>query len=153
MNPSPRRGRQSCERTPNLSLAPRAQYFFAPYPGLTPRPGSPAEHLGWGGGLYAFTLLRRLLTEPHSIRDSRFTREKHWKIKDELEIPKCTRNTGREWTGKDVRELRELAKENTPTRVSGVKLGRTVESVRSKTGSKSISLKPTNQSPRNRRAA
>jgi hypothetical protein len=68
-------------------------------------------------------------------------------------MPKYTRNTGKEWTGKDVRQLRELAKENTPTRVIGLKLGRTVDSVRSKASSKSISLKPTNQSPRNRRAA
>jgi hypothetical protein len=56
-------------------------------------------------------------------------------------MPKYTRNTGKEWTGKDVRELRELAKENTPTRVIGLKLGRTVDSVRSKASSKSISLK------------
>ena len=68
-------------------------------------------------------------------------------------MPKYTRNTGKEWTKKDESQLRELAKENTPTRVIGLKLGRTVNSVRSKASSKNISLKPTNRSPYNRRAA
>jgi hypothetical protein len=68
-------------------------------------------------------------------------------------MPKYTRNTGKEWTQKDVKQLRELVKENTPTRVIGLKLGRTVNSVRSKASSKNISLKPTNQSPYNRKAA
>jgi len=65
-------------------------------------------------------------------------------------MPKYTRNTGKEWTRTDVKQLRELAKDNTPTRVIGLKLGRTENSVRSKAGSESISLKPTNQSPYNR---
>lgn len=68
-------------------------------------------------------------------------------------MPKYTRNTGKEWKAADVKQLRELAKENTPTRVIGLKLGRTVSSVRSKASSKNISLKPTNRSPYNRRAA
>jgi hypothetical protein len=66
-------------------------------------------------------------------------------------MPKYTRNTGKEWLGKDVTELKKLAKQNTPTRVIGLKLGRTEGSVRSKASSKGISLKPTNQSPYNRR--
>lgn len=66
-------------------------------------------------------------------------------------MPKYTRNTGNKWTKDDVLELRNLAKENTPTRVIGLKLGRTESSVRSKASSENISLKPTNQSPYDRK--
>ena len=45
----------------------------------------------------------------------------------------------------------ELARENTPTRVIGLKLGRPEAGVRAKASEKGISLKPTNQSPYNRR--
>jgi len=60
---------------------------------------------------------------------------------------KSTRNTGKPWTDQDVRMLRSLANQNTPTRVMGLKLGRTPASVRSKASNEGISLKPTNQSP------
>jgi hypothetical protein len=60
---------------------------------------------------------------------------------------KSTRNTGKTWTPADVKELRQLAKENTPTRVIGLKLGRTEDAVRTKAAEEGISLKPTNQSP------
>ena len=66
-------------------------------------------------------------------------------------MPKSTRNSGKQWTGGEVRQLRSLAKGNTPTRVIGLKLGRTESAVRTKAGDKRISLKPTNQSPYNRR--
>lgn len=66
-------------------------------------------------------------------------------------MPKYTRNTGKEWTGNEIRQLRELARENTPTRVIGLKLGRTENAVRSKASDNNISLKPTNQSPYNRK--
>ena len=62
-------------------------------------------------------------------------------------MSKSTRNTGKQWTGSDVKELRQMAKENTPTRVMGLKLGRTPAAVQSKASEKGISLKPTNQSP------
>lgn len=62
-------------------------------------------------------------------------------------MSKSTRNTGNPWTPSDVRELRRLAAGNTPTRVIGLKLGRTEDSVRSKAAEERISLKPTNQSP------
>ncbi len=52
---------------------------------------------------------------------------------------------------RDVRNLRAYAREDTPTRVIGLKLGRTEEAVRMKASEKSISLKPTNQSPYTRR--
>ena len=62
-------------------------------------------------------------------------------------MSKSTRNSGNRWTPSEVRELRELARGNTPTRVIGLKLGRTPGAVQTKASDKSISLKPTNQSP------
>jgi hypothetical protein len=66
-------------------------------------------------------------------------------------MAKYDRNKGKQWTGTDVRQLRQLANQNTPTRVIGLKLGRTEDGVRSKAGEQGVSLKPTNQSPYNRR--
>lgn len=66
-------------------------------------------------------------------------------------MSKSTRNTGKPWTPADVKQLKEMAKENTPTRVAGFKLGRTEDAVRAKASDEGISLKPTNQSPYNRR--
>ncbi len=60
-------------------------------------------------------------------------------------------NHGKAWTPKQEQQLKQLAKQNTPTRVIGLKLGRTPESVYAKAGEKSVSLKPTNQSPYNRK--
>jgi hypothetical protein len=65
-------------------------------------------------------------------------------------MAKEPKNHGKPWTGDQVKELKQLAKENTPTRVIGLKLGRTPESVQSKASSEGVSLKPTNQSPYNR---
>jgi hypothetical protein len=62
-------------------------------------------------------------------------------------MSKSTRNTGKTWTATDVSQLRQLAKLNTPTRVIGLKLGRTEDAVRAKASNENISLKPTNQSP------
>ena len=61
------------------------------------------------------------------------------------------KNNGKTWTSQDVRELKNLANHNTPTRVIGLKMGRTESSIQSKASSEGISLKPTNQSPYNRR--
>ncbi|RJX22800.1 MAG: hypothetical protein C4575_00725 [Desulforudis sp.] len=60
-------------------------------------------------------------------------------------------NHGKQWTKNDVNKLSGLAKQNTPTRVVGIKLGRTEDAIRSKASDEGISLKPTNQSPYNRR--
>jgi hypothetical protein len=60
-------------------------------------------------------------------------------------------NHGKQWTSKDVSELQHLATQNTPTRVIGIKMGRTPDSVAQKASEERISLKPTNQSPYNRR--
>jgi hypothetical protein len=64
-------------------------------------------------------------------------------------MPKYIRNAGKEWTSKEVKELRSFAQNNTPTRVIGLKLGRPESGVRAKASEKGISLKPTNQSPYN----
>ena len=66
-------------------------------------------------------------------------------------MPKSTRNSGKAWTKQEVGLLRTLAGQNTPTRVIGLKLGRPVAGVYAKASEKNISLKPTNQSPYNRR--
>ena len=66
-------------------------------------------------------------------------------------MPKPPANHGKQWTSADVSKLKQLVHENTPTRVIGLKMGRTEDAVRSKAGENSISLKPTNQSPYNRR--
>ena len=58
-----------------------------------------------------------------------------------------TRNTGKPWTSAEVKQLRELAEGNTPTRVIGLKLGRPEDAVRAKASEEGITLKPTNQSP------
>ena len=60
-----------------------------------------------------------------------------------------TRNTGTPWTLLEDSMLRKLAAENTPTRVIGLKLGRTEASVYTRAAQLGISLKPTNQSPYN----
>jgi len=65
-------------------------------------------------------------------------------------MSKSTRNTGKAWSSSAVSQLRRLASQNTPTRVIGLKLGRTPAAVYQKASEKSISLSPTNQSPYNR---
>lgn len=64
---------------------------------------------------------------------------------------KSPSNAGNPWTGQDEARLRQLADENTPTRVIGLKLGRSEDAVRSHAAELGISLKPVNQSPYNRR--
>jgi hypothetical protein len=66
-------------------------------------------------------------------------------------MAKTPSNHGKQWTSSDVKQLKQLARENTPTRVMGIKLGRTPEAVQSEASKEGISLKPTNQSPYNRR--
>lgn len=66
-------------------------------------------------------------------------------------MSKSTRNSGKSWGAQDVNALKTLAQQNTPTRVIGLKLGRTPDAVRSKASQEDISLAPWNQSPYNRR--
>lgn len=65
--------------------------------------------------------------------------------------PKYIRNAGKHWTPAEEKQLKALAKENTPTRVIGLKLGRPVGGVQNKASEIGVSLKPTNQSPYNRK--
>lgn len=60
-------------------------------------------------------------------------------------------NAGKPWTGQDKKDLKQFAKENTPTRVIALKLKRTPASVQKKASDENISLKPVNQSPYNRK--
>lgn len=59
--------------------------------------------------------------------------------------------SGKPWTKTEVNTLGQLADHNTPTRVIALKIKRTPDAVRSKAQEENISLKPTNQSPYNRR--
>jgi hypothetical protein len=61
-------------------------------------------------------------------------------------MTKSTRNIGKNWTKQDVSQLRELAKENTPLRIIGIKLGRSPYAIRTKASEKGISLRRSNQS-------
>lgn len=65
-------------------------------------------------------------------------------------MPKYIKNAGKPWTPEETKNLAQLAKQNTPTRVIGLKLGRPVGGVQAKANELDISLKPTNQSPYNR---
>jgi len=64
---------------------------------------------------------------------------------------KSTRNSGKPWSGPQEKQLSQLAKHNTPTRVIGLKLQRTEGAIYAKASDLGISLKPTNQKPYNRR--
>lgn len=56
-------------------------------------------------------------------------------------------NHGKSWTPSDNKQLKELARGNTPTRIIGLKMGRTPDAVQSHASEVGLSLKPTNQSP------
>jgi hypothetical protein len=60
-------------------------------------------------------------------------------------------NHGKPWTQSQIGQLKHLVKENTPTRVIGLKLQRTEGAIYNIASQEDISLKPTNQSPYNRR--
>jgi hypothetical protein len=66
-------------------------------------------------------------------------------------MAKYNRNSGKEWKPAEIKEIKSLAAKNTPTRVIGLKLGRTEDAVRTKASENKISLSPTNQSPYNRK--
>ncbi len=51
----------------------------------------------------------------------------------------------------DVSMVRQLASKNTPTRVIGLKVGRSEGSIRNIASENGISLRPTNQAPYNRK--
>ena len=47
-------------------------------------------------------------------------------------MAKTLSNHGKQWSPADVSQLKQLAKQNTPTRVIGLKMGRTEDAVRAK---------------------
>jgi hypothetical protein len=62
-------------------------------------------------------------------------------------VAKKPPNSGKPWTPAQVNQLDSLAQGNTPTRVIGIKMGRTPAAVSQKASEERISLKPTNQRP------
>jgi hypothetical protein len=66
-------------------------------------------------------------------------------------MAKYNRNSGKNWTPAEVDLLAKLEKQNTPTRVISIKLGRTPAAVTTKASQENIGLKLTNQRPYNRR--
>ncbi len=59
-------------------------------------------------------------------------------------LPKYIRNTGKPWSDMDIQQLEKLAREDTPTPVIGLKLGRTISSVYTRASKQGISLMPPN---------
>lgn len=57
------------------------------------------------------------------------------------------KNHGKSWSAADLRQLKQEVRQNTPTRVLGLHLGRTAAAVQQKASQEGISLKPTNQRP------
>jgi len=57
------------------------------------------------------------------------------------------KNSGKSWSKTDLSTLQKLATQNTPTRVIGIKLGRSEQAIRSKAHDEGVSLKPVNQRP------
>jgi hypothetical protein len=60
-------------------------------------------------------------------------------------------NSGKPWSAKEVQKLKKEIRENTPGRVAGLKHGRSPGAVQQKANELGLSMKPTNQSPYNRR--
>ena len=67
-------------------------------------------------------------------------------------MAKTPKNSGNAWSKNDVATLKKRAKGNTPTGLIAHELGRSEAAVYSKASDEGVSLKPTNQSPYNRRA-
>lgn len=62
-------------------------------------------------------------------------------------MPKTPPNNGKQWSPSDIKQLKQEIKQNTPTRVMGLHLGRTAGAVQSEANKLGLSTKPTNQSP------
>ena len=57
-------------------------------------------------------------------------------------MAKSPGNHGKEWSKEDVKNLKDLAKQSTPTKAIAVKLKRSLESVRSKAKETGVSFRP-----------
>lgn len=62
-------------------------------------------------------------------------------------MAKTPPNSGKAWSASDVKQLKQEIKQNTPTRVMGLHLGRSPEAVQQKANDLGLSTKPTNQRP------
>ena len=62
-------------------------------------------------------------------------------------MAKTPTHHGKNWTPTENRELKKLIGENTPTRVMGLKLGRTPGAVQGHANDLGLSTKPVNQRP------
>jgi len=67
--------------------------------------------------------------------------------------PRYRRRAGEPWETSEIKDLKALAKGNTPTGVISLKLGRPEGAIRSKAQREGISLRPANRSPYTRRKA
>lgn len=61
--------------------------------------------------------------------------------------PKYKRRQDEPWSRDEVKLLQRLARDNTPTGVISLKIGRTPTAIRSKAQREGISLRPANRSP------
>jgi hypothetical protein len=66
-------------------------------------------------------------------------------------MARTPKNHGESWTTADDKQLKTLVRQNTPTRLIASKLGRTEGAVYQHASAIGASLRPTNQSPYNRR--
>jgi hypothetical protein len=66
-------------------------------------------------------------------------------------VKKQSPNHNKPWTPTQDRQLRELARGNTPTGLLAYKLGRTEDAVRAHASDIGLSLQPPNRSPYTRR--
>lgn len=62
-------------------------------------------------------------------------------------MAKTPKRHNQTWSKQDVKQLKQFVKENTPTRVIGLKLERSEASIYGKAQREDISLKPTNRRP------
>ena len=62
-------------------------------------------------------------------------------------MAKVPANHNKDWTKAQETQLKQLAKQNTPTRVIALKLERTPAAVQQHASQINLSLKPTNQRP------
>lgn len=62
-------------------------------------------------------------------------------------MAKTPPNNRKPWTASEIKQLRGEIKQNTPTRVMGLKHGRTPAAVQAKANELGLSTKPVNQRP------
>jgi hypothetical protein len=62
-------------------------------------------------------------------------------------MAKTPPNSGKQWTPADIKQLKQEIKQNTPTRLMGLHLGRSPEAIQQKANDLDLSTKPTNQRP------